>query len=167
MIFWRFHMWSHLTDFGCDVQSHWILSNLCILFNKIFELNCSCLFWTTRPFLIMNLSLFLHGSIRKLYRKPNRDIYYLLHQHIAHVKRRKFWTHLYVGNLHSEHPFRRYWLFWFSVKMSDENEWELSKENVQPIRQGRHLSNLSAGLQLSEDQIAQLRKEKQLSLHLF
>jgi len=51
--------------------------------------------------------------------------------------------------------------------MSDENEWELSKENVQPIRQGRHLSNLSAGLQLSEDQTAQLRKEKQLSLRLF
>ena len=50
------------------------------------------------------------------------------------------------------------------VKMSNENEWELSKENVQPIRQGRHLSNLSAGLQLSEDQTAQLRKEKQLSL---
>lgn len=45
--------------------------------------------------------------------------------------------------------------------MSNEDEWELSKENVKPIRQGRHLSNLSAGLQLSEDQSSQLRKEKQ------
>ncbi|CAG2248753.1 Mitotic checkpoint serine/threonine-protein kinase BUB1 beta [Mytilus edulis] len=45
--------------------------------------------------------------------------------------------------------------------MSEENEWELSKENVQPIRQGRHFSNLSASLQSSEDQLAQIRKEKQ------
>ena len=46
------------------------------------------------------------------------------------------------------------------LKMTDENEWELSKENVQPIRQGRHFLNMSAGLHSNDDQLAQMKKEK-------
>lgn len=45
---------------------------------------------------------------------------------------------------------------------SPDNEWELSKENVQPIRQGRKLSSLNAGLKQYggvEDQ--QIKEEKQ------
>ncbi|XP_045214958.2 mitotic checkpoint serine/threonine-protein kinase BUB1-like isoform X2 [Mercenaria mercenaria] len=44
---------------------------------------------------------------------------------------------------------------------SPENEWELSKENVQPLRQGRKISSLNAGLKVnSGDQISRIKEEK-------
>lgn len=45
---------------------------------------------------------------------------------------------------------------------SPENEWELSKENVQPLRQGRKMSSLNAGLKVNPgDQITRIKDEKQ------
>lgn len=42
------------------------------------------------------------------------------------------------------------------------SEWELSKENVQPIKQGRKIPNLMAGLALNgEDAHWKLQKDKQ------
>ncbi|KAL4240250.1 protein kinase [Mactra antiquata] len=44
---------------------------------------------------------------------------------------------------------------------SPENEWELSKENVQPLKQGRKITSLNAGLkQLSGDEITRIKDEK-------
>ncbi|KAK3610716.1 hypothetical protein CHS0354_028109 [Potamilus streckersoni] len=44
-----------------------------------------------------------------------------------------------------------------------EDEWELSKENVQPLRQGRKFSSLNAGLQpLAGDQMSRIKEEKQM-----
>ncbi len=43
-----------------------------------------------------------------------------------------------------------------------DNEWELSKENVQPLKQGRKFANLSAALQpQASDRMAQIREERQ------
>lgn len=39
-------------------------------------------------------------------------------------------------------------------------EWELSKENVQPIRQGRHFDDLNAALQSNVDH-SLLKRKKQ------
>ncbi|XP_061184986.1 mitotic checkpoint serine/threonine-protein kinase BUB1-like [Saccostrea echinata] len=44
--------------------------------------------------------------------------------------------------------------------MEDRNEWELSKENVQPIRQGRRFADLNAALQSNVDHTT-LKREKQ------
>lgn len=45
---------------------------------------------------------------------------------------------------------------------SPENEWELSKENVQPLRQGRKISSLNAGLKAHPgDQASKIKEEKQ------
>ena len=42
------------------------------------------------------------------------------------------------------------------------NEWELSKENVQPLKQGRKFANLSMALQsTSEENLSRLRTERQ------
>ena len=42
-----------------------------------------------------------------------------------------------------------------------ENEWELSKENVQPLRSGRRFANLSAALQPhAPDVLAKLKEER-------
>lgn len=50
--------------------------------------------------------------------------------------------------------------------MAGENdtsaEWELSKENVQPLRHGRKVTNLSAALQpLTGDQLSKIREQRQ------
>lgn len=42
----------------------------------------------------------------------------------------------------------------------DTSNWELSKENVQPIRQGRHFANLNAALQTNIDH-SSLKRQKQ------
>ena len=49
----------------------------------------------------------------------------------------------------------------FKIKMS-ENEWELSKENIQPLRQGRNSTNLNVSLSRSHepDLEARLRRER-------
>lgn len=45
----------------------------------------------------------------------------------------------------------------------EPGEWELSKENVQPLRQGRKVQRLTAALQPHKDDIqrSRLRDEKQ------
>ena len=43
--------------------------------------------------------------------------------------------------------------------MDESNEWELSKENVQPLRQGRKMASLTAGLQPQNEQ--RIRNERQ------
>ena len=44
----------------------------------------------------------------------------------------------------------------------DQNEWELSKENVQPLKQGRKFANLSMALQsTSTENLSRLRSERQ------
>ena len=49
-----------------------------------------------------------------------------------------------------------------SVMEGAENEWELSKENVQPLRQGRKFANLAAALQPhTADQIVKLKEQRQ------
>ena len=49
-----------------------------------------------------------------------------------------------------------------SVTEGGENEWELSKENVQPLRQGRKFANLAAALQPhTTDQIIKLKEQRQ------
>ena len=40
-----------------------------------------------------------------------------------------------------------------------DQEWELSKENVQPLKQGRHLSNLNASFQ--PHSVDHLKKERE------
>ena len=45
---------------------------------------------------------------------------------------------------------------------TEENEWELSKENVQPLKQGRRFANLSLALQPhSTEQLTKLRSQRQ------
>ena len=42
------------------------------------------------------------------------------------------------------------------------NEWELSKENVQPLRRGRKFASLTAALQPpTDDQAVQLKEQRQ------
>ena len=44
----------------------------------------------------------------------------------------------------------------------EDYEWELSKENVQPIKKGRNVANLSAALQpLAGDLHAKIKEERQ------
>ena len=47
------------------------------------------------------------------------------------------------------------------MEQPSAHEWELSKENVQPLRQGRKFSNLSAALQHNSDHLGKLREERQ------
>jgi len=44
---------------------------------------------------------------------------------------------------------------------SPDDEWELSKENVQPIKQGRRLSSLNAGLKQTSGVDDKIKEEKQ------
>ena len=45
---------------------------------------------------------------------------------------------------------------------ANADEWELSKENVQPLRQGRKFSRLTEGLQpQSNEKLQKIREEKQ------
>lgn len=44
--------------------------------------------------------------------------------------------------------------------MSDNYEWELSKENVQPLRHGRNISSLMSALSTNEDQTKAQRTEQ-------
>lgn len=45
---------------------------------------------------------------------------------------------------------------------TQDDEWELSKENVQPIRQGRRLSSLNASLKVTGGTADQkIKEEKQ------
>ena len=47
------------------------------------------------------------------------------------------------------------------TKTNDGTEWELSKENVQPLRQGRKMANLAAALQpATADQQTKIREER-------
>ena len=49
-----------------------------------------------------------------------------------------------------------------SIDHEPEDEWELSKENVQPLKQGRKFANLTASLQPNAaDLAAMLKKQKQ------
>lgn len=41
------------------------------------------------------------------------------------------------------------------------DEWELSKENVRPRKQGRNVSSLSAALQPQDDQMMIIKQQKQ------
>ena len=47
------------------------------------------------------------------------------------------------------------------------NEWELSKENVQPLKKGRKMANLTAALAPSLVDQSRIYKEKQLVFLLF
>ena len=42
-----------------------------------------------------------------------------------------------------------------------DNEWELSKENVQPLKQGRKMANLTAALAPSSLDQTRIHREKQ------
>ncbi len=39
-------------------------------------------------------------------------------------------------------------------------EWELSKENIQPLKHGRNVSNLVSALTTNEDHVKQQRHEQ-------
>ncbi len=41
------------------------------------------------------------------------------------------------------------------------DEWELSKENVRPRKQGRNVSSLSAAFRAQDDHMIQLKQQKQ------
>ena len=48
------------------------------------------------------------------------------------------------------------------TNLSSSNEWELSKENVQPLKQGRKVAPLTAALAPSSfDYQSRIHKEKQ------
>lgn len=44
--------------------------------------------------------------------------------------------------------------------MGDNYEWELSKENIQPLKHGRNICNLVSALSMSEDHTKQHRNEQ-------
>ena len=43
----------------------------------------------------------------------------------------------------------------------DENEWELSKENILPLRGGRVISDLTQALRPSADHMAMVKQQRQ------
>jgi hypothetical protein len=45
--------------------------------------------------------------------------------------------------------------------MDTSNEWELSKENVQPLRQGRIVSSLTSALQHCPVDLQQIKEQKE------
>ena len=47
-----------------------------------------------------------------------------------------------------------------SSDSSNPNEWELSKENVQPLKQGRKLANLTAAFAPNSVDQSRIHKEK-------
>ena len=54
-------------------------------------------------------------------------------------------------------------------QLTTADEWELSKENVQPLRQGRKFSRLTEGLQpQSNERLQKIREEKQyVNINIF
>jgi len=50
--------------------------------------------------------------------------------------------------------------------MGDNYEWELSKENIQPLKHGRNICNLVSALSMSEDHTKQHRNEQSKALEL-
>ncbi|KAK7484682.1 hypothetical protein BaRGS_00024090 [Batillaria attramentaria] len=46
--------------------------------------------------------------------------------------------------------------------MNDSNEWELSKENVQPLRRGRKVSSLTSALQHTPADLQHIKEEKDM-----
>jgi hypothetical protein len=44
--------------------------------------------------------------------------------------------------------------------MGDNYEWELSKENIQPLKHGRNISSLVTALTVSEDHTKHQRNEQ-------
>lgn len=47
------------------------------------------------------------------------------------------------------------------VTMDDSNEWELSKENVQPLRQGRKVASLTSALQHTPADLQQIKEQRE------
>lgn len=45
--------------------------------------------------------------------------------------------------------------------MDDSNEWELSKENVQPLRQGRKVASLTSALQHTPADLQQIKEQRE------
>ena len=45
--------------------------------------------------------------------------------------------------------------------LDDTNEWELSKENIQPLRQGRKFSSLTAALQPHSVDQQKIKQQKE------
>ena len=68
-----------------------------------------------------------------------------------------------LASFSSSYSLRKIAHFWKMEASSDSsnpNEWELSKENVQPLKQGRKLANLTAAFAPSSVDQSRIHKEK-------
>ena len=51
--------------------------------------------------------------------------------------------------------------------MDNTYEWELSKENIQPLKHGRNVTNLVSALTTNEDHVKQQRHEQKKWVFVF